>query len=87
MQTDMTLTPEHGFYRLAPNNARALDYLKTAWRDGWSDTSQSVLLPQFFGDAATLASQAVRDGFSLLWGLAVYPAGPAGADALYDEVG
>lgn len=86
MNTDLTLTPKHGFYLLSANTPKAASYLASRWQDGLN-MSGDVLLPQFFADAATLASCAVRDGFSLLWGDVIYQAGDVGADQLYDEVG
>jgi hypothetical protein len=86
MTTDLTLEPKQGFYLLTANTPKAASYLATRWQDGLN-ASGAVLLPQFFADAATLASYMVRDGFSLMWGSVTYQAGNVGADQLYDEVG
>lgn len=82
---DMILERGNGFYRLRPISTKATDYLAARWASDFRNGA--VLLPEFFGDAATLASYAVRDGHSLSWGPTLYPAGPAGADTLFDEVG
>ncbi|MES2295366.1 MAG: hypothetical protein V4527_18870 [Pseudomonadota bacterium] len=82
---DLTLSAKHGFYLLAPNTEPARAYLAARWSADMG--ADGVLLPQFFGDAATFASYAVRDGFSCQWGATTYPAGEAGADAMYSDAG
>lgn len=81
---DLTLSPRAGFYLLAPNTEAARSYLADRWTADYVPLS-GVLLPEFVGDAATFASYAVRDGYSVQWGPKVYPAGSAGADELYDD--
>ena len=82
--TDFTMRAKHGFYELEPQNDSAMEYARDKWCEELCYNRRTILLPQFFADAAYCARNVCLDGFAVQWGEEIFPAGEIGAQGLYE---